>query len=59
MIMRQVLKFPRLDPGHTSDEFVMNKTYFGRGWSDLNGIGLALRGRIMVMVRLGPGFWMM
>jgi hypothetical protein len=40
-IKYKVVTFPRLDPGHVIADFVMNRTHFGLGWSDLKSLGFS------------------
>jgi hypothetical protein len=36
------ITFPRLDPGHYPNEFVMNATTFGKDWQDLKSVGFSI-----------------
>jgi hypothetical protein len=39
LVAHEVITFPALEPGHTSDEFVMNSTTFDWRWSRLSSVG--------------------
>jgi hypothetical protein len=41
-VLKKTITFPRLDPGHVIEDFVMNKTEFGREWSELKSVGFAI-----------------
>ncbi|KAH4016781.1 hypothetical protein HBH70_233370 [Parastagonospora nodorum] len=36
------ITFPRLDPGHYPNEFVMNATTFGKDWQGLKSVGFSI-----------------
>ncbi|KAF2865817.1 hypothetical protein BDV95DRAFT_506506 [Massariosphaeria phaeospora] len=41
-IVKRVITFPRLDPGHVIEDFKMNKTSFAREWRDLKSVGFSI-----------------
>jgi hypothetical protein len=41
-IITKKITFPRLDSGHVSADFVMNKTGFGREWDGLKSLGFSI-----------------
>ena len=41
-VVKKTFKFPRLDPGHTIDEFVTNSTTFGHDWKNLKSVGFSI-----------------
>jgi len=41
-VVHQVIKFPRLDPGHVVADFVMNHTSFDWRWAGLSSIGFSI-----------------
>jgi hypothetical protein len=42
LVASEVIVFPQLDPGHTSSEFLMNKTTFSSRWTRLTSIGFSI-----------------
>jgi len=38
----RLITFPRLDPGHYPNEFVMNETTFGKEWQGLKSVGFSI-----------------
>ncbi|KAF2176522.1 hypothetical protein K469DRAFT_678531 [Zopfia rhizophila CBS 207.26] len=41
-LIKRVIKFPRLDPGHPIEDFKMNATKFGGEWRDLKSVGFSI-----------------
>jgi hypothetical protein len=41
VIKREII-FPRLDPGHFVEEYVMNRTTFSQEWKDLKSVGFSI-----------------
>jgi hypothetical protein len=41
-LLHQVIKFPRLDPGHVIGDFVMNHTSFDGRWERLTSLGFSI-----------------
>jgi hypothetical protein len=37
-----VITYPRLDPGHYVEDFVMNATRFSREWDGLKSVGFSI-----------------
>ncbi|KAK4221631.1 hypothetical protein QBC38DRAFT_403000 [Podospora fimiseda] len=42
LAVKQVIVFPRLDPGHYIEEFVMNGTVLGNKWKGLTSVGFSI-----------------
>lgn len=40
--IKRVIKFPRLDPGHFTYEYVMNRTSFSGEWQELKSVGFSI-----------------
>jgi hypothetical protein len=41
-VIKRVISFPRLDPGHYVEEFKMNRTTFNAEWSGLKSVGFSI-----------------
>ncbi|KAF2702845.1 hypothetical protein K504DRAFT_444935 [Pleomassaria siparia CBS 279.74] len=41
-VVKRVITYPRLDPGHVIEDFKMNATTFSRGWSGLKSVGFSI-----------------
>lgn len=41
-IVKRIITFPRLDPGHVLEDFKMNRTSFSREWRDLKSVGFSI-----------------
>jgi hypothetical protein len=41
-IIKRVISFPQLDPGHYIEDFKMNQTTFSGEWSGLKSVGFSI-----------------
>jgi hypothetical protein len=41
-LIKRVITYPRLDPGHVIEDFKMNRTTFSRDWQDLTSVGFSI-----------------
>ena len=41
-MIKRVISYPRLDPGHVIEDFKMNHTTFSRDWQDLKSVGFSI-----------------
>ncbi|KAH7135147.1 hypothetical protein B0J11DRAFT_564554 [Dendryphion nanum] len=41
-VIKRVITFPRLDPGHVIEDFKMNRTSFSQEWRDLQSVGFSI-----------------
>ena len=41
-VVKRVITFPRLDPGHVGADFIMNKTHFGGDFHGLKSVGFSI-----------------
>ena len=40
--LKRVIKYPRLDSGHTVEDYIMNATTFSREWTNLRSVGFSI-----------------